>query len=494
MIRYSITTIILLILFNCRANTQGDTLHLTLEEAMQIANDSSLQAFRSRNLYLSKYWGYRNYKASKLPSITLNATPASYNRSITSQFVDSSFSYIPLETFSSSGNLSVRQNIPLTGGSMYIKSNLARFENIEPRSNINYNATWFTLGYSQPIFGFNNFKWLRKTEPLKFEIAKKEFVQSRENINLTVLGYFFNLAMAELEIINARSNYATADTLYKIGQQRFLLASIDKGDLLVLKLEWVNAKNNLIQAQSDYAEYRDALAIFLRIKSTIPTEIVLPEGLPDFQINPLKALKLAKNNNPFYLNLEYNAIEANKQVENTYKASRFNASIDASMGFNQNASELPNAYRNPSEQQYLAATISIPLLDWGERKSRYYIAQNERDALIISNEQERQKYEQEIIRMINDFNLQSKIVKSSKEASLIAEESYTIYKERFIKGSIDVNNLVIQQNKKDFALKSYVNELNKFWNYFYTIRKLTMYDFNKNKSLEELFDKELFEY
>jgi outer membrane protein TolC len=493
MIRISIAAIVLSGFIFIRASAQGDSITLTLEKAMLIANDSSLQAFRSKNLYMSKYWGFKNYQASKLPSVSLSTTPVSYDRSITSQFDDSTYIYIPSETFSSNGGLSISQNLPLTGGSMYLRSNLTRFENILPKSNINYVATWFTLGYSQPIFSFNNFKWLRKTEPIKFEIAKKEYVQSREEINLTVLGYFFNLAMAEMEINIARSNYATADTLYKIGQQRYLLASIDKGDLLVLKLEWVNAQNNLIRTESDYSMYRDALVTYLRIDNSLYPEIVLPEKLPDFQVDPLMALELAKNNNPFYMDLEYKALEADKQVESTYRASRFNASIDASIGFNQNGDRLPEAYRNPSGQQHLAATIVIPILDWGERKSRYYIACNDRDALMISNEQEKQKYEQEIVRLIKDFNLQSKIVESSKEASVIAEESYDIYKQRFIMGSIDINTLVLQQNKKDNALKSYVSELNKYWNYFYSIRKLTMYDFTRDKSLEELFGKELFE-
>ena len=51
---------------------------LDLQRTIEIANDSSLSAFRYQNLYLSGYWEYRTYKANRLPSLTLNLTPAKY--------------------------------------------------------------------------------------------------------------------------------------------------------------------------------------------------------------------------------------------------------------------------------------------------------------------------------------------------------------------------------------------------------------------------------
>ena len=56
---------------------------LDLEKTIRLANDSSLEAFRTQNMYLAGYWEYRTYKANRLPSLTLNMTPAQYNRDIT---------------------------------------------------------------------------------------------------------------------------------------------------------------------------------------------------------------------------------------------------------------------------------------------------------------------------------------------------------------------------------------------------------------------------
>lgn len=57
---------------------------LTLEQAIALASDSALEAFKNKNLYLSGYWEFRSFKANRLPSVTLNLMPANYNRGFVS--------------------------------------------------------------------------------------------------------------------------------------------------------------------------------------------------------------------------------------------------------------------------------------------------------------------------------------------------------------------------------------------------------------------------
>ena len=100
---------------------------LNLQKTIDLANDSSLEAFRIRNLYLSGYWEYRTYKANRLPSLTLNATPAEYNKDITQRY-DSENDvdvYRSQQSYYAYGNLSVKQNLDWTGGTFYLNSNLS---------------------------------------------------------------------------------------------------------------------------------------------------------------------------------------------------------------------------------------------------------------------------------------------------------------------------------------------------------------------------------
>ena len=52
----------LLIIFPIFAGAQPMT--LSLQDAIEIANDSSLQALRAKNLYQSSYWEFISYKAA----------------------------------------------------------------------------------------------------------------------------------------------------------------------------------------------------------------------------------------------------------------------------------------------------------------------------------------------------------------------------------------------------------------------------------------------
>ena len=42
------------------------------ESDYRLANDSSLESFRTQNMYLSGYWEYRTYRANRLPSLTMD--------------------------------------------------------------------------------------------------------------------------------------------------------------------------------------------------------------------------------------------------------------------------------------------------------------------------------------------------------------------------------------------------------------------------------------
>ena len=109
---------------------------------IEIANDSSLSAFRYQNLYLSGYWEYRTYKANRLPSLTLDLTPAKYYRYITPRY-DSNEDmdvYREQQMFSASGGLSIKQNLDWTGGTFYIDSELDFMRNFGDSKSTQYSS------------------------------------------------------------------------------------------------------------------------------------------------------------------------------------------------------------------------------------------------------------------------------------------------------------------------------------------------------------------
>jgi hypothetical protein len=63
-----------------------------------------------------------------------------------------------------------------------------------------------------------------------------------------------------------------------------------------------------------------------------------------------------------------------------------------------------------------------------------------------------------------------------------------VTKERFYIGKIDVLDLNVALGEKDAATRNYLSTMKNYWSYFYNIRRLTLFDFQKSIPLEEDFE------
>lgn len=461
-----------------------------MKRTIEQANDSSLTAFRYQHMYLTGYWEYRTYRANRLPSLTMNLMPAQYYRYITQRY-DSNRDmdvYREQQMFGASGGLSIRQNFDLTGGTFYIDSDLEYMRNFGDPKSTQFASVPFRIGYSQSLLGYNPFRWERKIEPLKFERVKREFVYNTEVVAEEAVGYFFRLAMAQADYRLALDNVASTDTLYGIGLQRQKIAAISQADLLTLQLDRVNARNTLENAQIALKRAMAVLASFLGMDKDTQIELDLPSRPEALEIPVDEALAKAKMNNPEYLQQRLAMLETEREVNRTRMESRFNASVNASVGFNQVAENVKHAYREPLQQDLVNVTISIPLIDWGVRKGRHNMARNNLNVATIAARQEELKLEEEVTMTVGEFNIQQNLIMSAEEALELAVMAYEQTRQRFIIGKADVNSLTLALNRQQQAQKNYISALQNYWLNYYKIRKLTLHDFENGTSLSERFD------
>ena len=177
----------------------AQSLVLSLEKTISLAADSSLEAFRTKNLFLSGYWEFRNYKAERLPSLTLNITPAEYYRDITKRYdsekdIDE---YRKQQSFYAGGNLKIKQNFDMLGGSFFVDTDLGYMRYFGSNTYNQFTSVPIRIGYSQDLLGYNPFRWEKKIEPLKYEKVKKELLYNIETVSEQATTYFFSLAMAQ---------------------------------------------------------------------------------------------------------------------------------------------------------------------------------------------------------------------------------------------------------------------------------------------------------
>ena len=469
---------------------QQTHIELDLETTVQLANDSSLSAFRAKNSYMASYWEYRSFKADRLPSLSLYLTPVSYNRDYTRRY-DSDQNidvYRRQQSFYSYGNLAAQQNLDITGGTFFVDSELGYIHNFGDQSYSQFSSVPIRIGYRQELIGFNPFKWEKRIAPVKYEKAQKELIYQLEQTAETASDYFFDLAMAQAEYELAVENMASSDTLYRIGEERYKIASIGQADLLTLRLDKVNAQNSLQNAEINFRRSMFALAAYLNLEKETRITLRLPDYPKDIIITEEEALRLARENNPRYLDSEQQILQSEQTVERAKIESRFNAGLSASVGFNQVAESFRNAYRNPLQQDIVSLTLSIPLVDWGVRRGRLNMAKSNLSITRLTSRENEIRLEEDVIMTVGDFTIQQQLIRSAEEAMELAKLAYDQTRERFIIGKADINSLTLSTNRRQEAQRNYILALKNYWQSYFKIRKLTLYDFEKRAPIAETFD------
>ncbi len=474
---------------NIKSQETDTVFHLDLKEVIALATDSSIDAFIAQNNYLAQYWIYKNYKAGKLPFMDINSTVADLSRSLNKYFnpETGSLEYFDEQKLESSVNLSLNQNITRTGGKIFIDSDLGRLQNLKEDNAAQYSATIIRVGIQQQLFSFNPDKWEDKINPLQFERAKLELVADYEQIATRAIDYFFMLANAQVDMKIAKRNLANADTLYDIGIKRFKIAAITKDDLFALQLDLVNAQNEIKTAEKNLNRAKMLMSSFLRFKTVINMELVLPDSLPQKEILKERALDLATQYNPEILEIKQKRLEAEREVERAKKDSRLNGTLSASFGLNQSAYQIDDAYRDPLDQEVVGLSLNLPVIDWGLAKGRYNMALRQKEASFLMLDQQLIDLEQNIYSAVEEFNIQQSLITGAQLADSISRVRHEMVIKRFVLGEIDITRLNNAVNARVSAQKSYINALQKYWQYYFNLRKLTLYDFINNKPLVDGF-------
>lgn len=477
---------VLILCFN-QVNAQNG---LSLNEVLQTAQKQSLDAFRTQNMYLASYWEYQSYKSRQLPHLDWYINPVNYNRRMVARYDygNNIEVYRQQQTLSSYTGLSLSQNIAATGGKLFIESDIYRLQNFGAENVNSWSSTPFRIGFEQPIMGYNRFKWEKKISPLNYERAKQQYIQNQQQTNKKAVLLYFNLILAKARCDMAAHHVATADTLYFMGKKRFEIASIQMEELLDLELSMYNSAIRLAQAEKDLEKARFNLNSFLGFDKQTVIEPVLPPTIEGLQIDAQWAVELAQKLNPGIIGYRQKQLEAERQLEQTEKNSRFSANLSASYGLNQSAGTFDKVYRNPLDQQMVGLSVSVPLLDWGDSKGRRQMALNQKEVVDIEVKQSMIDFEQEVNLKVIDFNLQAREVWSAAKADTLAGQSFELTKKRFVLGKADVLKLTSSMSAQQQASERYINSLATYWRFLYEVQELTLYDFINKKTLEADFE------
>lgn len=457
---------------------------LSLNNVIQLAQKQSLRSKKVVNSLDNNYWRFFSYKKSLLPSLSFNGTLPDINIGISEVILPNGTSqFVRRSQTNYTGVFTLNQAIPWTGGNLFVSSGLSRLDLHGDFNTTSYRSSPFYVGYRQPIFQFNPYKWRSSIEPLYYEEAKKLSVEEKEDISIEAVNLFFGLINNLSRFDVAKLNVANSDTLFRISQGRYNLGKIAETDLLQMELTLLNAKKELVQTELDVKLSRQRLKSFLAIPISEDIALLFDKNIPKFHVDVEKAVDLAKKHRSEMVKFKRNELEGERELDRVKKNNSFNADMFISVGTTQTGTTLENSYVSPLDQERISMGINIPIFNWGV--SRANIKQQKANFELVKNQVEQDKIDfvREIFIQTTQFNLMNQQVEISHKSMIVAMKRYELAKQRYLIGKSDIftfNNSLKERNE---AINSYNRTLQQYWSYYYLIRKLTHYDFELDKEI-----------
>jgi outer membrane protein TolC len=469
----------------------------TLEDVVQLAQDQSLMAIQARHTFRAAYFSNMSYKATFLPKLTLTTSPTSWDKSIRTIESEKNGVYTTSEvktnTLTSTAGLALSQNIGFTGGSVSLGSDFQRRQNfLEDNSD---RTTQFTtkpiqLSLTQPLNGYNPFRWDKQIEPLRYEEAKQNYLVQMEAVASRAVRLFFQLAIAEQNQKIAETNMKNQQELYTIAQGRHQLGNIAEDQLLQVQLKYMQSESALNSSEIQIVSTLSQLRSFLGFNENAVIKLQTNPEVPSFQVNYDEALNLAMTRNPEIISYNRRVLEAERDVSLAKSRTGITLDLAASFGTNKTGYLFNEAYSRPfDDREGISLSIKVPILDWNQSRNRYRNAQSQLEVMQAQVAQSETEFKQDIFLQVMNFNMQENQLRLAAISDTIAQKSYDISFQRYMIGKGDITVLNLADTEKDRAKVNWMNELRTYWTLYYTIRSLTLFDFFFFLPIEEDFER-----
>lgn len=455
---------------------------VTLDEVLEMSRSQSPRYKLAETQKEISYNQFQVFKSDFRPQVLLYGNAPVYNKEYYGvRQPDGTIKFQSISQNNATVGVGLSQLIGLTGGEISLNTDLTRFDDFKANTK-QYNATPVYLRLSQPVFAFNELKWRKRIEPLRYEESKRNFVFEMEKIAGETVNLYFDLLDAQSDMQIATFNLKNIQTNYEIEKKRVALGTTTEDKLLQLELSVLSNQQQLESAKYDFEIAQLNLNTFIGSKGLLHIQPVIPADVVSFSVNLQKAIEYARKYRPDFIAFERKKHEAQMNVAEA-KAATQEINIIASYGLNNTGALLGSVYNNLNDQQRFNIGFNIPIVDWGRRKARYNTAKSLEKLAIFNNELDESTLIQEITTIVANLELLKQNIVLAKKTDSVAERRYLIANTLYQSGELTITDVGLAQMAKDEARRNFVNSLRQFWTNFYLLRRLTLYDFSKDEAL-----------
>jgi outer membrane protein TolC len=269
-----------------------------------------------------------------------------------------------------------------------------------------------------------------------------------------------------------------------VANERLKLGSVTRDEVLQLELRMLNDSISINETAVTVREAQMELNSVLGYDESYEITPVLQENLPDIWMDYDLVMIKAMENSTFNLQNEISLLNAQASVAQAKADRGLSVAVNARFGLSQTAPDFGGVYSDLLDQEVVGLTFSVPIFDWGLGKGKVQKAKAAQEVVKAQVQQSENDFRRKIFTAVGQFSNQRHQCSVSKRAMQIAKERYELMMEKFRSGKASVMELNTAQSENDTALQKYITDVSNFWEYYYTLRQYTLYDFIKGKDLD----------
>jgi outer membrane protein TolC len=165
----------------------------------------------------------------------------------------------------------------------------------------------------------------------------------------------------------------------------------------------------------------------------------------------------------------------------TKALNEFKGNLQLSLGLFGDNEHFRDVYSNPTNNETVSLSLSIPVWDWGERKSRIKATEANIKIAEISLEDERNNIILDIRKVYRNLNNLQNQIEIARQNVINAQLTYDLNLERYKNGDLTGMDLNIYQNQLSEKQLTHTNSLISYKLELLNLKIQTLYDFERKQ-------------
>lgn len=197
---------------------------------------------------------YANYQKSFLPSLALAFVPIRFNHSMRLLQNDATGAYSNVNDYTNvtSGGVTLRQRVGLTGGYFSLSSSLSFLHEFS-RHTGNFTTMPLSLGYTQPLWGARRqYAYERNVRRKRVEAASKNYASAISAEQRVLLSFYLEAYSHLLDVELLTQTACIADSLYAFAVLKQGTGRITDNECDQIRMQRLQAQLSLRRARFAY--------------------------------------------------------------------------------------------------------------------------------------------------------------------------------------------------------------------------------------------------